>query len=43
MHFHFLTITPLIFAGHSSDVNPLLSLFALEVILSAAFGMQADI
>ena len=31
------------FAGHSTDVNPLFSLFALEVILSAAFGMQADI
>ncbi|KAM7448474.1 Thromboxane-A synthase [Porites harrisoni] len=29
--------------GHSTDVNPLFSLFALEVILSAAFGMQADI
>ncbi|KAM7448476.1 Thromboxane-A synthase [Porites harrisoni] len=28
---------------HSTDVNPLFSLFALEVILSAAFGMQADI
>ena len=25
------------FAGHSTDVNPLFSLFALEVILSAAF------
>ena len=31
------------FAGHSTDVNLPFSLFALEVILSAAFGMQADI
>ena len=29
--------------GTSTDVNPLFSLFALDVILSAAFGMQADI
>lgn len=31
------------FTGTSVDVNPLFSLFALDVILSAAFGMQADI
>ena len=30
-------------AGTSTNINPLFSLFALEVILSAAFGMQADI
>ena len=29
------------FAGHSTDVNPLFSLFALEVILSAAFAIKA--
>ena len=37
------SFTPFTLTGTSTDVNPLISLFALDVILTAAFGMQADI